>query len=631
MLRCCHPLLALFLLASPLVTKAADDDFVEVQQLEPSIQVELAYATEDNFCKVQLYPVARCFARRKVAEALIAAHKSLAQYGLGIKVWDIYRPHSVQYRMWEKAPFPGYVGDPKVGSKHNRGTATDVTLYDLQTGQELEMPTPFDEFSKRAAADYPNLPAQVLANRRILQEAMHAQGFETIPTEWWHFDYRDWAKFPLSDEPLTVLAARADEAARLAAESDSNWPRFRGPDGSGIVSEGGVPLSWSAEENMKWKLDLPGPGSSSPIVWNGKVFVTCYSGYGAGDANAKLSDLVRHLLCIDLHTGQILWSADEPTLGKEDPYEGYLPEHGYASSTPTTDGERIYCFYGKNGVYAYDFSGKRLWSAPTGTGSSKLVWGSAGSPVLYSGLLYVNAGDEAHALLALDAETGQEKWRMEHPMIEQTYSTPAIQVLSPTRTDLIVALRGELRALDPITGAVRWFSKSPADGNLSSSPVAISDGRIVMVGGFPQIMGTVFLGGGEGDRSETALLWQSQKAKSYMPLPVENGDLLQWVNEDGIAICVKRDTGEILYRERLDISQSTNKGWPFYASPILVDDHIIAVSRTAGAFVIAAGPEFKLFGVNRIEGDSTRFHATPAVSEGILLLRSEKTLYAISR
>ncbi len=627
------PLLFLPLFLLPQARAEREDDFVELKRLDPTLVVELPYATENNFCKTKLYPVERCFLRRKVAEALVAAHRSLADKGLGLKVWDGYRPHSVQFAMWEKAPLPGFVGSPRQGSKHNRGAAVDVTLVKLGTGEELEMPTPYDEFSPRAHRDYFKLRPEVAENRRTLQAAMRAQGFMTIESEWWHFDHRDWQEFPLSDLSLETLAEQSDrEAEEGKALLTGAWPRFRGPNGTGVAPDGSVPLHWSATENLKWRLELPGPGSSSPIVWGDRIFVTCYTGYGDGKSEgAEPLDLVRHLLCVELPTGKLLWTASEPATEAEDAYEGYLPEHGYASSTPTTDGERIYCFHGKSGVVAYDFAGKKLWSAPTGTLSSAMTWGSASSVVVHDGVVVVNAGDEARALLAFDAATGQERWRMEHPMLEQTYATPALHEVAPGRTDLLVAMRGELRGLDPASGAVRWFSQSPVTGNLSAGPVVLSENRIALFGGFPRTLGTVFAGGGEGDRSAEALLWESQTAKSYMPQPVEHGGLLHWVTEDGIAACARPESGEILYRKRLDVASETGKGMALYASPILVGDHLVAVSRSAGAFVIETGPEFKLFGVNRIEDDATRFQGTPAVAGGLLLLRSEKALYAVGK
>src|SRR5690606_12564477 len=154
-------------------------------------------------------------------------------------------------------------------------------------------------------------------------------------------------------------------------------------------------------------------------------------------------------------TGRLLWTASEAATTAEDAYVEFLPEHGYASSTPATDGERVYCFYGKNGVFAYDLEGKRIWSASSRTLSVALSWGSAASVVLTDKAVIVNAGDEARALLAFDKHTGKELWRMKHPMLEQTYNTPVLQVLGPDRTDLVVAFREEIRGLDPASGEVR--------------------------------------------------------------------------------------------------------------------------------------------------------------------------------
>jgi len=626
----------MLLLAS--IDKSRSEDFVELIRLDATLVIDLPYATENNFCKTKLYPVERCFLRREVAEALVRAHQSLAEKGLGLKVWDGYRPHSVQYKMWEVSPLPGYVGHPRRGSKHNRGAAVDVTLIKLATGEELEMPTPYDEFSPRAHTGYFKISPEVAENRKLLQTAMRTQGFSTIQSEWWHFDYRGWERFPLSNIPLENLAQRSDEevAAHVAASSKntvvSAWPRFRGPNGGGVTVDPDVPLEWSAEKNLKWSLELPGPGSSSPVTWGDRIFVTAYSGYGDGKSeDAKPLDLVRHLLCIDLKTGRTLWTASEPAVVAEDSFEEFLPEHGYASSTPATDGERVYCFYGKNGVFAYDFEGRRIWSAPTGKLSSKMTWGSASSVVLSDKAVIINAGDEARALIAFDKLTGKELWRMEHPMLEQTYNTPILHPVSAERTDLIVAFRDEIRGLNPLDGTVRWFSASPVGGNLSGSPLLISENRIGVFSGFPRTLGTVFRGGGVGDRSAEALLWESTQAKSYMPIPVEHKGLLYWVTEDGIATCAQPENGEIVYRERLDISSEDGRGMAFYASPILVGDHLVAVSRHAGTFIISAKPEFDLVRINRIEGDRTRFQGTPAVSAGNLFLRSEKALHAIAK
>lgn len=204
------PLLSLLCVPAALADSASD--FVEPSTLDPTIRIELPYATANNFCKKKLYPVERCFLRRAVAEKLVEAHRSLAKDGLGLKIWDGYRPHSVQYLMWDASPSPGYVGHPKQGSKHNRGAAVDVTLVELKTGNECAMPTPYDEFSPRAHLNYFQVSEEIAANRTRLQTAMREAGFLPIDSEWWHFDYRDWAHFPLANFPIEDLAADSDTA-----------------------------------------------------------------------------------------------------------------------------------------------------------------------------------------------------------------------------------------------------------------------------------------------------------------------------------------------------------------------------------------------------------------------------------
>ncbi len=190
--------------------KTRDYDFVEITEERDGIIVELPYATRQNFTETQLYQVERCFLRPEVAERLRAVQQTLSrrEKPLVLKIWDGYRPHSVQYVMWEKSPLPGFVGNPKRGSRHNRGAAVDVTLVDPETGRELDMGTAFDAFTEKAAAHYTRLPAEVLQNRKILQDAMTSHGFQIMRTEWWHFDAVRWWEFPLADTPIRELAAR---------------------------------------------------------------------------------------------------------------------------------------------------------------------------------------------------------------------------------------------------------------------------------------------------------------------------------------------------------------------------------------------------------------------------------------
>lgn len=177
-------------------------DFVEVISMIPNIVIDLPYATETNFFKKRFYSTNRCFLRRFVVENLKKVQEELNAQGLGLKIWDGYRPQSVQYAFWKVLPDPQYVADPSQGSRHNRGAAVDLTLIDLKSGKELPMPTGYDDFSPKAAADFKLIPKEITQNRQILREAMQKHGFEVLPSEWWHFDAKGWKKYPLENWPV---------------------------------------------------------------------------------------------------------------------------------------------------------------------------------------------------------------------------------------------------------------------------------------------------------------------------------------------------------------------------------------------------------------------------------------------
>jgi D-alanyl-D-alanine dipeptidase len=176
-----------------------NDPLVNIRDVNPDIVVDMRYATADNFLHRVLYKSPECYLRRSVAEKLSKAHESLKAKGYGIKCWDCYRPHSVQVEMWKILPDARYVANPKKGSNHNRGIAVDVTLVDLE-GQEMDMPTGFDDFRKVAWRDYQDLPENKKQNRAILRNAMEQAGFKSIRTEWWHYDGARPPLYPIIPE-----------------------------------------------------------------------------------------------------------------------------------------------------------------------------------------------------------------------------------------------------------------------------------------------------------------------------------------------------------------------------------------------------------------------------------------------
>ena len=177
---------------------------VDIRTVNPNIRLDIRYATANNFLKRKLYSTAKCALRSSVAQKLAIVQTDLEKIGLGLKVYDCYRPFSVTKQMWEVLPNPNYVANPARGSRHNRGAAIDLTLVD-RTGKELEMPTPFDDFTTKAHRNYAGGSAQSRKNRQLLEDAMKKQGFIGITTEWWHFDSEDWQKFAILDIPLGAI------------------------------------------------------------------------------------------------------------------------------------------------------------------------------------------------------------------------------------------------------------------------------------------------------------------------------------------------------------------------------------------------------------------------------------------
>jgi len=174
-------------------------DLVELVTLDPTIKLDVRYATTNDFLGTPVYTQARAFLQRPAAEALVRANHELKALGFGLIIHDGYRPWYVTKIFWDATPDDKkiFVADPQAGSKHNRGCAVDLSLYDLKTGLEVAMPSGYDEMSERAYADYPGGTDEERARRALLKQAMEKQGFAVIPKEWWHFDYKDWKQYPI--------------------------------------------------------------------------------------------------------------------------------------------------------------------------------------------------------------------------------------------------------------------------------------------------------------------------------------------------------------------------------------------------------------------------------------------------
>ncbi|MBI5801541.1 MAG: PQQ-binding-like beta-propeller repeat protein [Verrucomicrobia bacterium] len=420
----------------------------------------------------------------------------------------------------------------------------------------------------------------------------------------------------------TFAVLFATLSTTLAADAD--WPRFRGPNGSGIAAGAQPPTTWSDVQNLKWKTGLPGPGTSSPIAVGDRVFVTCWSGPGVTGGKNLLS---RELVCVDRESGTLKWAKSVAGESPVDGYEGYLPEHGYASHTPTSDGERVFVYYGRGGAAAFDLDGNQLWHVRLGNSANQKNWGSAASPVLYKDTVIITASEEAHAIVALDKLTGKEVWRAPGSALDYVFGTPVLAGTT-TQAELVFSLPEELWALNPDTGKLRWFATSSLPGNIAPSVVA-GEGVVFAFGGFPQLGAVAVKTGGKGDVTSSHRLWQTRNS-TYVPTPVLHEGRLYVVTDQGFALCLDAKTGEQVFKERLPGASATGRGGkPFYASAVMANGHIYAVSRRNGTFVIEASPHFKLVAQNSLASDSTQFNATPALSGRQLFLRSDKFLYCV--
>lgn len=403
----------------------------------------------------------------------------------------------------------------------------------------------------------------------------------------------------------------------------ADWPRFRGADGSGASAETGLPLHWSEDDGLVWRTELPGPGSSCPVVSAERVFLTCYSGYGVDrDDPGDPAGLRRHVVCVGKESGKLLWDRSIESSQRVSPFRGVgMPHHGYASSTPVADGERVYAFFGTAGVVAFDFGGNELWRKSVAPQPSTHRFGSAASPILFENLLIVSASVECEALVAYNKLTGDEVWRTPATGYGGWWSTP-ILVDVGKRQELVVSVPDELWGLNPKNGKLRWYAESFSARNICTSVVA-TDGVVYAIGGRDGGSAAVRLGG-RGDVTQSHVAW-SQDDKSYVTSPVVDKEHLYFVTERALFFCLKADGGERVARERL------SGAGKIYASPLLADGKLFVVTRRNGTFVLAAQPEFKQLAHNTFESDDSDFNASPAVSDGRLFLRSNRYLYCVTR
>jgi outer membrane protein assembly factor BamB len=469
---------------------------------------------------------------------------------------------------------------------------------------------------------------------------------------------------------VRALLAAGFLVLAISVGQTADWPQFRGPDGTGVIDDPKLPSEWDAKKNIAWKAAIPGVAWSCPIVVGDKVFVTTAvtekqqkpkggfgpgggGGGGFGPPGKRGGDAVYQfkVICLDKATGKILWNE---TAVEEKPRSSINSSNTRASETPVCDGERVYAYFGNTGLFCYDLAGKQLWKKDLGAYSTMFGHGTASSPVLHDGKLYIQCdNDEKSFLLALNAKTGEEAWKVTRSD-KTAWCTPFIWK-TKDRTDLVLGGNQKMRGYDPATGKVVWELTVPG-GYCESSPTGDSErlyfgltpgpggggggggfGRPGGGGGGAPGGGMRFGGGGlfavkagatgdislKGNETSNAGVAWSIKTGTSAPSPLAyEGYLYVLTQQGGMLTCYDAKTGEVKYnRERIPQAKS------FWASPWAANGKIFCLDEDGVTHVLKAGAEFEVLGKNALPREL--YWATPAAAGGAMFIRGVDTLYCI--
>jgi outer membrane protein assembly factor BamB len=402
------------------------------------------------------------------------------------------------------------------------------------------------------------------------------------------------------DAPAVAMVGVEGEAQRY-------WPRWRGPSGQGVAQGNGYPEAWSATQNVRWRTPVPGRGHSSPIVWKDRVLLT------TAREDGRVS-----VLAFRRQGGQPLWETFAPDTTAEHIHR----KNSHASATASTDGERVYAFFGNKGLMAVDLEGRLVWHRSLGTFAN--YHGTAGSPLLYKDRLILyqdhRGSSEGGAFVAaFEAKTGKPLWRTER-QASVGWGTP-VALRVGARDEIVVNGQRRVNAYDPATGRELW-SCGGSTVEVIPTPV-VGHGLVFCVSGRagPTL---AIRPGGSGDVSDTHLAWSTPKGSSFVPSPLLYGEYLYMVNDmAAIASCFEAATGKLMWQGRL--GEAAREG--FSASPVAADGKVFFTNDLGETFVLRAGPQFELIRVNSL---GARVLASPALVDGRMYVRTDSELIEIA-
>jgi len=401
----------------------------------------------------------------------------------------------------------------------------------------------------------------------------------------------------------------------LANANAADWPAWRGPHGDGLSDETGLPMHWSATENLAWSVELPERGNSTPVVWGEQVFIT----------QAIEKEGRRMVWCFDRKTGGKLWEAG--TTYTE--VEATHATNPYCAGSPATDGERVIANFASAGVFCFDLKGREIWHRDLG----KLhhIWGNGASPVLANGLCYLNVGpSEKVKLVALDSKTGATVWEREEPRrtvpgnqpdFYGSWSDPLPRIIDG-KPQLIMSWPLRVCAMEAMTGKEIWTCQG-LNQLVYTSPL-LSDGIVVSMGGYNGMALGVKVGG-QGDVTESHRLWHHAKSPQRIGSGAIHDGYIFILNDPGVAQCFNLKTGEQLWQERLQGPAATGQNW---SSLVISEGRCYAVNQGGDAFVFKASPQFELLATNSM-GETVI--GSMAVSDGQLFIRGYKHLFCVGR